>query len=94
MAMTTLICYDISHDTTRARVAATLQQIGDRIQRSVFICTTEPDELPATEARLRGLIDPDTDAIHLVPLCGTCWDKVVVIGQATVQPDCLYWAVL
>ncbi len=94
MAMTTLICYDISEDTTRARVAATLQQVGDRIQRSVFVCVTEPDKLPEVETRLREIIDPDTDAVHIVPLCATCWDKVIVVGQATVQPDCLYWAVL
>ncbi|MBN1173573.1 MAG: CRISPR-associated endonuclease Cas2 [Micromonosporaceae bacterium] len=94
MAMTTLISYDVSGDTARAQVAATLQQVGDRIQRSVFVCVTEPGELPEVEARLREIIDPDTDAVHIVPLCAACWDKVIVLGQAEVQPACLYWAVL
>ncbi len=94
MAMTMLICYDVSRDNTRARVAATLQQVGDRIQRSVFVCTIEPDHLDELTTRLRGLVDPDTDAIHVVPLCAACWDRTIVVGQATMQPEILYWAVM
>ena len=40
------------------------------------------------------LIDTRTDAIHVVPLCGTCWTGISVLGQATIDPDQLYWAVL
>lgn len=94
MAVTTLICYDISRDSTRARVAALLQQWGERIQRSVFICTIEPADLSALTERLRQTIDPRADAVHVVPLCGTCWDRIDVLGQATTQPERLYWAVL
>jgi CRISPR-associated protein Cas2 len=60
----------------------------------VFARITEPDEFSAVETRLREIVDPDTDAIHLVPLCAARWDRVVVLVQATVQPDCPYWAVL
>jgi CRISPR-associated protein Cas2 len=94
MAMTVLVCYDISDDTTRARVAATLQQIGDRIQRSVFVCLIESDQLTPITARLHDLIDSGTDAVHLLPLCGACWDRIIAIGQADVHPETLYWAVL
>src|SRR5581483_10587436 len=41
VALTYMIAYDISEDNRRARVAATLQAYGDRIQRSVFVCTLE-----------------------------------------------------
>ncbi len=94
MAITALVCYDISRDSTRARVAAVLQQWGDRIQRSVFICTVDPAELPGLHAKLAAMIDYRTDAVHVVPVCAACWDRIVVIGQATVEPDRLYWAVL
>jgi len=40
------------------------------------------------------VIDPDTDAIHVVPLCAACWDRTIVVGQATMQPEILYWAVM
>lgn len=90
---TVLIAYDISRDDHRSRVAATLQTWGDRIQRSVFICTLDPTELTDLARRIRDIIDTRTDAIHIVPLCGTCWSGITLIGQATTQPDQLYWAV-
>ena len=94
MAITTLICYDISRDSTRARVAAVLQSWGDRIQRSVFICTLDTEALTEVTTRVRAMINLDTDAVHVVPLCGTCWDQITVLGQATTEPERLYWAVM
>ncbi|GLI00898.1 CRISPR-associated endonuclease Cas2 [Phytohabitans aurantiacus] len=91
---TVLVCYDISRDDVRARVAATLQIWGDRIQRSVFLCTLEPADLADLTTRVAAIIDTRTDAVHIVPVCGTCWQGITVLGQATVDPDELYWAVL
>ncbi|MGH3998886.1 MAG: CRISPR-associated endonuclease Cas2, partial [Pseudonocardiaceae bacterium] len=65
MALTVLVCYDISRDAARARVAAYLQQWGDRIQRSVFVCVVAPDELTEMIGRVEEMIDPATDAVHL-----------------------------
>ena len=84
---TVLICYDISRDDNRARVAATLQVWGDRIQRSVFVCTLEPADRTDRTDRVTAIIDTRTDAVHIVPLCGTCWDGINVLGQATIDPD-------
>ncbi|MGH3975943.1 MAG: CRISPR-associated endonuclease Cas2, partial [Pseudonocardiaceae bacterium] len=69
MALTVLVCYDISRDAARARVAAYLQQWGDRIQRSVFVCVVAPDELTEMIGRVEEMIDPATDAVHLLPSC-------------------------
>jgi CRISPR-associated protein Cas2 len=69
------------------------QHIGDRIQRSVFVCRIEPDQLTPITAR-HDLIDSGTDAVHLLPLCGACWDRIIAIGQADVHPETPYWAVL
>jgi CRISPR-associated protein Cas2 len=91
---TVLVSYDISADTTRARAAATIQMWGERIQRSVFICTLDADDLADLTRRLGEIIELRTDAVHIVPLCGTCWDGITVLGQATVAPERLYWAVL
>jgi CRISPR-associated protein Cas2 len=91
---TVLVCYDISRDDARARVAATLQVWGSRIQRSVFVCTLEASDLAELRERLRHIINDRTDAVHIVPLCGACWSGITVLGQATLDPDQLYWAVL
>lgn len=94
MALTTLITYDISRDDNRARVAAYLQHFGDRIQRSVYLCAITPDEIPDTINRLTSMINPDTDAIHIIPTCGACWAKTITLGQATLEPDQPCWITL
>ena len=94
MALTVLVTYDISADHTRARVAAYLQQWGDRLQRSVFVCAIAPDDLPDVDATLASMIDPNTDAVHLLPVCGSCWSTLRTHGQADVPPETPYWAVL
>ncbi|HSV64345.1 MAG TPA: CRISPR-associated endonuclease Cas2 [Mycobacteriales bacterium] len=92
--MTMLVCYDISDDRARARTAATLQQWGDRIQRSVFVCLLSPDDLIQVESRLADIIDPDTDSVYFVPACAACWTAVHVLGQADTDPPTLFWAAL
>ena len=91
---TVLVCYDISRDDDRARVAATLQVWGNRIQRSVFVCNLEAADLADLQARVQSIINSRTDAVHVVPLCGACWAGITVLGQASIDPDELYWAVL
>lgn len=56
MALTVVIASDISDDRRRARVAATIQVWGNRIQRSVFICTLDHDQLTDLTARLAEII--------------------------------------
>lgn len=94
MALTHVVAYDISDDRRRARVAATLQAYGDRIQRSVFICTVEADLLRDIRARIGAIIDPQTDSVYVFRQCAACWGEVGVHGQATVADGPLYWAVL
>lgn len=94
MALTTLVCYDISDDNTRARVAATLQQWGDRIQRSVFLCTLTKQDQNTVRTHLAAMINPDRDSVYFIDICGTCWKTVTTLGQGTFEPPPLYWAVL
>jgi CRISPR-associated protein Cas2 len=94
MALTHVIAYDISEDRRRARVAAVLQTYGDRIQRSVFVCTLEADVLHEVRERISGIIEPRTDSVYVFRQCGSCWDAVGIHGQATVADEPLYWAIL
>lgn len=92
--MTVVITYDISQDRRRARAAAVAQAYGDRVQRSVFVATVEPAVLDEIRNRLEEIIDPDTDSVYVFRQCSVCWDAVGIHGQATVDEDPLYWAVL
>ena len=94
MALTHVIAYDISEDRRRARVAAVLQAYGDRVQRSVFVCTVEAETLREIRVRIGEIIDPETDSVYVFRQCAACWDAVGIHGQATVTEEPLYWAVL
>lgn len=94
MALTHVIAYDISDDTRRAHVAAILQAHGDRVQRSVFVCSLEPDVLRELCDRIKSIISPRTDSVYVFRQCAPCWDAVGVYGQATVADEPIYWGVL
>lgn len=94
MALTTVIAYDVHDDRRRARLAALLQQYGDRIQFSVFLCWLDETELAGVLEHGTEIIDPATDSIYAFRQCEPCWDKVVTIGQARPPLPTLYWAVL
>ena len=94
MALTYVIAYDISEGRRRAQVAATLQTYGDRIQRSVFVCTLEAPLLAEVRTRVSAMINPETDSIYIFRQCAACWEAVGIHGQATVDDQVLYWAVL
>lgn len=93
MALTVVIAYDVSADTRRARLAALLQQFGDRIQFSVFLCRIAEDELETLLEHGRSLVDLHTDSIYVLRQCADCWDSVVTLGQARPPEPTLYWAV-
>jgi CRISPR-associated protein Cas2 len=94
MAMTVVITYDISEDRRRARVAATLQQYGDRVQRSVFVCALDTGQLSELLRLVTEMIDTATDSVYAFRQCAACWETVGVVGQATVDDEPYYWAVL
>jgi len=94
MALTHVIAYDISDDRRRARVSAVLQAYGDRVQRSVFVCTLETSVLQEVRSRVAEIINPETDSVYVFRQCGACWEAVGVHGQASVTDEPLYWAVL
>ncbi len=94
MALTLLAAYDIREDRRRARVAATLQRWGDRIQDSVFVCLVENEAVPGLVEAVRAIIDVETDSFLLLRQCAACWGERVTVGQGEPEPPTLYWAVV
>lgn len=93
MALTVLACYDVADDGRRARVSARLQRYGDRIQRSVFVCTVGPEELEQLVAEVSGMIDLEADAFFVARQCAGCWASHTAIGQMRPPEPVLHWAV-
>jgi CRISPR-associated protein Cas2 len=89
--MRSVITYDISNSNTRVRLAALLGSIGERVQRSVFLCDIDDKRLAVALSRVAQLIDEETDSVHVFPQCPTCRASVQVLGRAHVPPDVEYW---
>ncbi len=93
MAVTVIAAYDVSEDARRARLAAVLQTIGDRVQRSVFVLAVDDEELAELRDRALEIIDPATDSIYFFRQCGSCWGAVGCVGQAHPPARTLFWVV-
>ncbi|MFB9733452.1 CRISPR-associated endonuclease Cas2 [Ornithinimicrobium kibberense] len=95
MALRTVVAaYDVRDDSRRARLAALLQSVGDRTQRSVFILTLDEEQLAHVVLRANTILDLEQDSFYLFPQCAVCWDDVRCIGQAEPTSKVLYWCVL
>lgn len=92
-ALTLIAAYDVREDDRRARLAAVLQALGNRVQKSVFVVMVDEHELEELSTRALKIIDPKTDSFLVFRQCSTCWDKQVVIGQARTPTPVLYWTV-
>ena len=80
--MRVLVVYDVSDDYKRARLAKTLQRYGlARIQRSAFTGELQGARLRDLARSIRGLIDPETDVIHIVRVDEAEWRRAIVMGR-------------
>ena len=78
-----LICYDITDDRRRTRVAKLLEAYGLRVQKSVFECVLDERHRERLQARLLKLLDPRKDQLRFYPLSDRCRSQVAILG---IQP--------
>lgn len=62
-ARRTIVCYDISHDRRRSKLAKTLQRYGDRLQYSVFVVDCSPAKLLRLKDEIKNIIDKVEDSV-------------------------------
>lgn len=89
-----IVTYDIKADGCRAKVSASLQTVGHRVQHSVFVCDAELSAIEEAVERCRRLIDPGTDSLYILRQCDVCWEGVRTHGQAHPPERVYFWAVL
>lgn len=78
-----VICYDISADASRNRMAETLLDFGVRIQESVFECVLAEGEMDKLMSRVKKIELEDTDKVRVYRVCQRCLESVVVFGPAS-----------
>lgn len=80
-----LLCYDISDDNQRQRLARMLEGWGIRVQYSVFECELAPSELRHLRGLVQDFIDEKQDSLRWYPLCEACIGKGQSLGKG-IEP--------
>lgn len=77
-----VISYDVTDNSRRHRVAATLKGYGSRVQKSVFELAAEPEVIADCLSRLRSLLQADEDSVAVYRLCRQCSGNRQYLGTA------------
>lgn len=77
-----VIVYDIADDKRRNRVVKILEEIGTRVNYSVFECCLSDSVLEKTKKSIAKHIDTHTDSVVYYPICVNCFCKI------EYQPEC------
>ena len=64
-----LVCYDISDDRRRQRLADVLLDYGSRVEESVFECMLEEQLASQMAERIRKTVDTGEDKVLVYVLC-------------------------
>jgi CRISPR-associated protein Cas2 len=80
--MMTWVVYDISKDRTRTKIAKRCLDFGlQRVQMSVFLGDLPANRVDEVVLFSQELLDPETDAVYVFPMCREDFDKVRIVGQ-------------
>ena len=82
-----VICYDLTDDRRRQRLANTLLDYGERVQESVFVAHLDDELHRRMLERIERLIDEAVDRVHVFTLCGACEGKTRVLGTGRMPED-------
>lgn len=86
--MMILVTYDVSTVDPEGRkrlnkVAKACENVGQRVQNSVFECLLEPAQFATLRYTLSGLIDPDKDSLRFYFLGANWKGRIEHIGAKT-----------
>ena len=89
--MVYLLCYDIPTDSIRTKIAKRLIQEGfERIQKSVYITTSNPENNTALWKMLTTIINKEKEAIiFIIPLTRNNFRSLKKIGTFDLDIDYL-----
>ncbi len=76
-----VIVYDIPANRRRNKVARLLEQIGERVQRSVFEAWLTKDERQRLLQRLANVMDEKEDSLRMYTLCAACRKEIYDMGR-------------
>jgi len=81
-----VFAYDIPDNRRRSRISRALEDMGCRVQLSVFEGWLTDEQLNEAMRFLRAQLDSGTDKLRVYRLCATCVKQVLTIGCAPPEP--------
>jgi CRISPR-associated protein Cas2 len=80
-----LIVYDVDDDKKRSRLSSLLEELGTRVQESVFECSLDSSLYNDLLKRIVPLAGDGVN-IRIYPLCKECYLKAVGFGEIKKIP--------
>ncbi len=91
--MLTVVSYDIADNSRLLKVAKEVENFGARVQKSVFECYLDDEQLSRLRRILADIIDRDSDHVRYYRICKKDREKMVLLGNAVVTGDYDYFVV-
>ncbi len=85
--MFVVVSYDVVDDRKRAKIAKAMKSFGERVQKSVFECRLDDQQLIKMKKTLESMMDMNEDSIRFYFLCKGCVERVEISGWGTVMED-------
>jgi CRISPR-associated protein Cas2 len=85
------ICFDIRNPQRLRKVSDELENFGTRVQRSLFECHLDEDDLDELKGRIAGLIDENEDHVRYYPLCTKDVPDIIIDGTGKKTMDSDYY---
>ncbi len=88
-----VVTYDITDDKRREQVSSELLNYGIRVQKSIFECYLDPDQIDGLKASLETMIDVTVDHIRFYYLCKKDSGKTTVDGVQLIYRNNDYFMI-
>jgi CRISPR-associated protein Cas2 len=85
--MFVVVSYDVVDDRKRVKIAKALKNFGERVQKSVFECRVDEQQLVKLRKTIEAIMDMNEDSVRYYFLCKGCIDRIEIAGWGTVTED-------
>jgi len=82
-----VVTYDITDDKRRQNISSELENHGTRVQKSIFECHLDYNQIETLKTSLETMIDTTTDHIRFYYLCKKDHRKIEVKGVQLIYKD-------
>lgn len=82
-----IICFDVSDERRLRAVSKALEDVGNRVQYSVFECHLENKDLTELQEKLARIVDIKSDHIRYYPVCPKDQRGILLDGNSDLSTN-------